>query len=529
MPAVTSSSRAPTAEPRLGAPAPPPQRARAAGLSRAVGLAVVSGVALWAAQEPLGWAPLGFVALVPALLVASDGPRGALVGAVAGFTYFGLLLNWVLVFGWFAWLPLVAALAVEMVALCWLAGRALRAGWPLWQRLLVLPSVLVVLEWVRDRWPLGGFTWGELGASQAPAGFTRAAAAVGGVALLTWLVAAVNVVAAAAVERIRTRSGALWAPAGVVAAIAVVFAAAWLGRPAAPPSGSLAVEVVQANTFEGSRVATDDMIAAHLGATADLVGAAHDAGRLDLIVWGESSLLTADPTQALAARVVAVSTGVPVLANASVLSPDTPTFENTTVLFTADGVADRYVKRHLVPFGERVPLRDLLGFIGSLQQVPRDAVGGSEPGIFEVDGTTLGTITCFETVFPDPARELVDLGARALVFTTNNASFRRSAEPDQYLALTRLRATETHRAITLTAVSGKSATIDPDGAIHDTTGLFTRETLRWDMPLQDDRTLFTRLGHWAAWASVVALVLGAALPVLARRRGLGRSRGGEVQ
>lgn len=528
MPAVTSSLLAPTADAGVDTDLPPQQRSRT-DLARTIGLAALSGVALWAAQEPLGWAPLGFVALVPALLAATDGRRGVLAGAVTGFAYFGLLLNWVLVFGWFAWLPLVAALGVEMVAFCWLAGRMQRAGWARWRRLVVLPSALVTFEWVRDRWPLGGFTWGELGASQAPVGFTRAAAAVGGVALLTWLVAAANVAVADAIRRVRARSlsdSSLWAPAAVVAAIAVVFTAAWLGRPSAAPSGSLAVGVVQANTFENTRVAPGDMIAAHLREMQSLVGAAHDTGRLDLIVWGESSLLTADPTQALAARIVAASTGVPVLANASVLSPDGPTFENTTVLFTADGVDARYVKRHLVPFGERVPLRGYLDFIGSLSQVPRDAVAGTEAGIFEVDGVTLGTATCFETVFPDPARELVDRGASGLVFTTNNASFRRSAEPDQYLALTRLRATETHRAVTLAAVSGKSATIDPDGTIRDTTGLFTSETLRWDMPLQDDRTLFTRLGHWVAWASLAALVLGAVLYVRTR---VGRARGGRVQ
>lgn len=526
MQAVTSSSHAPTAEPTEPGPSQGSEGQARLPLTPAIVAAVASGAMLWAAQEPLGWAPVAFVALVPALAFAVDGRRGALVGAVAGTVYFGLLLRWVMVFGWFAWLPLVAALALEIVALCWLAGRLHRAGWSLWRRVLVLPSALVVFEWVRDRWPLGGFTWGELGASQAPIGFTRAAAAVGGVALLTWLVMAANVAAADAVRRLRLREKSLTAPAAVAAALTVVFALGWIGRPGAAPSGSLSVGVVQANSFENTRVDPQTMIAAHLDATGELLRPLGPRRPLDLVVWGESSLLSADPTDALASRVMAASGGVAVLANASVLSPEEATFRNMTVLFTEDGVESRYVKRHLVPFGERVPMRDHLGFIGSLSAVPRDAVAGTDPGIFHVDATTLGTVTCFETVFPDPARELVDLGAEGFVFTTNNASFRRSAEPDQYLALTRMRAVETHRAIVLSAVSGKSATIDPDGSIVATTGLFTRETMTWDMPLQSDRTLFTRLGHWVAWTSLVALVVGV---VLRLRPRLGRPRGGAVQ
>lgn len=488
--------------------------------ARASALGVLAGVALWAAQEPLGWAPVAFVALVPLFMVAADGRSGLLAGGVAGFVYFGLLLRWVLVFGWFAWLPLVAALALELLVLGWLAGRMARANWALWRRALILPSAMVVLEWVRDRWPLGGFTWGELGASQAPSGFTRAAAAIGGVALLTWLVVAANVAVADAL----TRRRAWWRPLGVIAAVAITFGASWALRPSAPPVGTLSVGVVQANTFEGRRVTPEDMIASHLDATEAMVS---EAGHPpDLVVWGESSLLTADPTPQLAARIVAAAGGAPVVANASVISSDDATFENTTVLFTRTGIADTYVKRHLVPFGERVPLRGYLDFIGSLAQVPRDAVAGSEPGLLEVDATAVGTLTCFETVFPDPARELVALGAEAFVFTTNNASFRRSAEPDQYVALTRLRAAETHRATTLAAVSGRSASIDPDGAVVDTTDLFTREAFTWDMPLQTDETLFTRLGHWVVWASLVCVSLAVVMFVRTR---LWRARRSRVQ
>lgn len=378
-----------------------------------------------------------------------------------------------------------------------------------------------MLEWARDRWPLGGFTWGEVGASQAAIPFTRAAAAIGGVALLTWLVVAVNVALAAAVATVRARGPrGVARPGAVVAAIVIVFASSWILRPMAAPVGSIAVGIVQANTFEDRRVSPAEMIAAHLSATRSLpVG-------LDLIVWGESSLLTADPSEALGEQILAASSAVPVIANASVIDPDEPTFENTTVLFTESGITGRYVKRHLVPFGEWVPMRELLSFIGSLAAVPRDAQPGSEAVIFDVDGAQLGTLTCFETVFPDPARELVDLGAEGFVFTTNNASFRRSAEADQYIALTRLRATETHRAISLATVSGKSATIDPDGDVLQSSELFTRAAMTWDMPLQEDRTLFARLGHWGVWASM--MVLAAALVLYARPR-LGRPRRSRVQ
>jgi len=524
MPAATSSLPEPTPDvpPAGESSAGPPGAAASAahvvpvrGLSWRVitGAALLSALALWASQAPLEAGPLAFVALVPLLVVSRSTRTGLAAGAVTGLVYFGLLLRWVFEFGWFAWLPVVAVLTLELVAFGALAGLLRTRRWSMLPRVVVLSSALVVWEWVRDRFPLNGISWGEIGVSQGSLAFTRASAALGGVALLTWLVVAVNVAVADAAAGSGVRRCRVVSAGAVVGAVVVVFTAGWIMRPQTPSTGSLATAIVQANEFEGRRVDPETMIAAHESATRAL----DRTQPLDLVVWGESSLLWSDPTPSLARRISRAAGGVPLVANASVPDPDTPTFENTTFLVTNGVFADEYVKRHLVPFGEFVPWPWLRGVIGSLSQVPRDARPGESVGLFEVAGVQLGTVTCFETVFADPSRELANAGAQAFVFTTNNASFGRSDEPAQYLALTRLRAAETHRAISLAAVSGSSATIDASGEILASTPLFETATLRWDMPLQEDSTVFVRLGHWVLWLSLCILASWPVVVIVGKR------------
>ncbi len=132
-----------------------------------------------------------------------------------------------------------------------------------------------------------------------------------------------------------------------------------------------------------------------------------------------------------------------VLANATVdADPDGRRAENLDVLFDPDGeIVGTYTKHHLVPFGEYVPFRsELEGWIPALEEVPRDFVRGKTTGLFDVAGTRIATVICFESAFGHEVRSLVRDGAQVIVVSTNNRSYRRSANSAQHLAFAQIRA-----------------------------------------------------------------------------------------
>src|SRR4029079_1216141 len=103
-------------------------------------------------------------------------------------------------------------------------------------------------------------------------------------------------------------------------------------------------------------------------------------------------------------------------------------------------------KHHLVPFGEYVPFRrELEGWIPALQNVPRDFVRGRTTGLFEVAGTRVATVICFESAFGPEVRAGVRYVAAVIVVSTNTRSYRRSANSAQPLAFGQIRAAETGR------------------------------------------------------------------------------------
>jgi apolipoprotein N-acyltransferase len=159
------------------------------------------------------------------------------------------------------------------------------------------------------------------------------------------------------------------------------------------------------------------------------------------------------------------------------------------------GPGERYVKRHPVPFGEYIPMRSLVRRVTSkVDLVPRDFVAGTRVGVLDVGPVRVGDVICFEVAYDDLVRDVVTGGGRLLVVQTNNATFGRSGETSQQLAMGRLRAVEHGRAVLVAATSGISAVIAPDGRLVQSAPVFTREVLSAQVPTRTGTTLATRLG-----------------------------------
>jgi apolipoprotein N-acyltransferase len=470
----------------------------------------VSGFVLWTAFPPLDLGPIALVALAPLLWAWRDASprRAALYGFVFGLFFYGPLLEWIRYFGAVAIVPLVVAVSAYMAVTGLVVGglNRLRMG-SAW----LVAATWVVFEAARGRFPLGGLPWGEIGVASHDLPLARDLASWGGVSLLTFLVVAWNglLLDLFLALRARSRPPMAWASAGLVGIVLVtVVGSAFRFEPT--PTGELHFALLQGNDQNRDLSVAERkayLPRSHF-ALADQL-----AGEYDLIVFPESALGGRNPESAdeaaLRARIVDLARAhdAEVVVNGLVPVDGTDRDYNTNYVYETDGTLQgTYAKQHLVPFGEYVPWRSVVGWIDELDQVPTDYKPGPGRRMFEIGGRPVGTVICFESAFAAISRGYVRDGAEALVVTTNNRSYRRSANSAQHIAMSQMRAAETGRPVLHASISGISGYVDAGGDLHGTTELFERTVVTGTVTTMTGETPFVRYGEWALWASLLALV-----------------------
>ena len=452
-------------------------------------------------------APVG-VAVLTLACRGSSGRQGAVVGLVGGLSLFVPLLIWTgAVAGPGAWLALALLEAAFFAPLgAALAVVTRRPWWPLWCALLWVGQ-----EALRDRLPFGGFPWGRLAFSQGGTLLTPLAA-LGGAPLVSAAVALLGSAAAAMLVRHRVVPAVL--AAGTVLAVALLVPV--------PTDGPLTtVAVIQGNVPRlglnafAQRAAVLD---SHAAATHDLATSIRSGRtpRPDLVIWPENAsdldpYLDAEAFRTIDAAVRDV--GVPVLVGAVLEGPGNKIRNSGIVWDPLTGPGKMYIKRHPVPFGEYMPYRALARRISrKVDLVPRDFARGRRPGVLTVGPARLADVICFEVAYDGLVRDAVRGGGRLLVVQTNNATFGRSGETTQQLAMSRLRAVEHGRAVLVAATSGVSAVIRPDGRVLARSKIFTRAELVEQVPLRSGLTPASRLG---ALPELALSLIGAAVLILA--------------
>lgn len=438
---------------------------------------------------------------------------------------YGPMLVWLVepagIVGWVLLVGIQAAFAAAMAALI---SPWARSPW-------LVPVAAIAwtgMDMIRGAVPFSGFDWGALGYTQVDS-WLLPLARLGGERAVTL---SVVLLGAAAFEVVRRAAAAAGPRAAVPAlgGLAVVLLATAVLRvePPAPAGEVVDVLIVQGNDieqWEGGGRELDRAIARNM---ADLTRqAVLEGGRPDLTVWPESSIdrdpftTTGSDLKPLldeGARLV----GGDLLVGATLDGPRPGTFRNTSLLVAADGsVQERYVKRRLVPFGEYVPFRGLIGDFPPLRQVPRDGVPERAPQALRRAPGRVAVVICFETLFADVVRSNVLAGdAGLIVASTNDASFGRGAESAQHIAQSRMRAVETGRHVVHAALSGASAFVTPHGEVTRSTGLFTQATLRAGIPVVVGTTPFLTAGDLVGKGAAAGVVLLLLLAVArSRRRG----------
>jgi apolipoprotein N-acyltransferase len=527
--------------------------------ARAAWLAAHAGLTFLAFPHPVGervldlGTPLAFLA--PAALwlgIAGLAPRAALrAGFAAGLAAHGLVLHWIYVvtvtYG-HAWPP-VGVVAVLLLASYVAAFTALLAGASAWLEArraagpFVLAALWVALDHLRS-FALTGFPWATLGYALHADRPLRALAPYAGVYALSFA-AALGGASLAALARGRRRA----ALAGAAALAALHALGAGMLEAEAPRAGEerVAVAVLQGNIDQGrkwSPAASEETLRIY----EDLTRRAAARGAR-VVAWPETAVPgSPDVDRGLRRRLEALAREVDATLVVGAVGVDgydparagqlgaLAYYDSAYVIDPARGVADRYDKAHLVPFGEYVPLRGLIGrFVKAVATgiAAGDVSAGARPRRVALPGAApggadlpAGIAICYELLFPDLMRRFAADGARVLIAVTNDAWYGRTGAPHQFLVMTALRAAESRRSVARAANTGVSALIDEHGTVRSRTRIFERDLLVGEVALAapgERPTFYVRHGDWLAGACW-AVLAGAAL-LGARRRGGGVDAG----
>nr|WP_069816659.1 apolipoprotein N-acyltransferase [Streptomyces sp. TP-A0874] len=502
-------------------------------------LAALAGVGLALSFPPYDWWPLSIlsVAALSLLLRGRTAGQGAWLGLSFGLPFFFVLLRWLHVIGYDAVFGLALVEAVFIAALG--AGLALVGRLPLWP--LWTACLWVAEELARDRLPFGGFPWGRLAFANTGSPYTPLAA-LGGAPLVTFAVALSGALLAAAVILLHPlRGGAGALRKALPGAGAAVLAGAVTVAGQAVPVPTAADDTVQVAVVQGDveQPGMDflgrpmKILNNHVEATlelADDVRSGH-APQPDLVIWPENAsdldpFLNPEAYDRIEQAVRAI--GVPLLVGALVNHPTEAGYvENQGIVWDPrTGPGASYTKQHPVPFGEYVPYREQLSkVITRLQRVPRDFYPGDRSGVLQTGPARLGDVICFEVAYDGIVRDTVNDGARMLVVQTNNATYGRTGQPEQQLAMSRLRAVEHGRSVVTAATSGISAVVGPDGTVRQRTEEFTRDVLTASLPLRDDTTVADRVGAVPEWVLAMVGLLAWAAAIRQGRQGRSDEKG----
>lgn len=517
-------------------------------------LAAVCGLLLTLALPPLGWWPFAFAVAPVFALVARAKDAGAAfrVGAAFGLPFFALYILWLprsfaVLFGpafWFVYPFLLLILATFWGLTTWgtwrVAGLAGGASSPRARAarvLLLLPVAWVLVEWARTQGYFA-FPWGTLGYAwlETPVAQLAEFGGVYGLSLVVTVPAAVLAWPWAALAR-------RWLVPGVAAAV-LAAAALVLGafdRGAAVQRGlpSLTVEatapyralLVQGNVDPFARAASSAQeLGIHLRLTEEgsLAAASDGSGPFDLVVWPEGAVigydLTAGDAGGLRETITDTAPGATFVVGGRVYEGGGN--YNSLIALLSDADLGHYDKHYLVPFGERWPLIETLSGLYAavfrafgLPMLASTAQGEAIEPLATPLGP-LGAFVCYESVFPQVQRLLVERGAGVLVLGTNDAWFGVGTGARQHFDMGRMRAIETRRWLLRAGNDGITAAVDPWGRVTAEAPRGVATTLAVSFYTGPSLTFWVRYGAWTPVVLLVWAVLVAAIgTVTARRHG----------
>jgi len=481
---------------------------------------MLAGGLMVAAFEPLAWWPLSYLSLACLFYFWRDAnPKSAfIIGLAFGYGLFGVGVSWVYVSlhtygGMPLWMGAVSVLGFAgllslIIALC---GMSVAYLVPTIGNLRILCMALMwpIFEWIKS-WLLTGFPWLEVGHTQTHS-WLFSFAPLGGSYLVSMAVAIIASLLVIAFTNTKVRLAAL-------CVIAAIFLSGFLfdkSNWSEQEGPVIEVVVVQPNTEIEKKWQAQGRDQA-INTLRSLSSAAASSGSVDLFVWPETALplfyqqTNAEFWHSMVPEGSALLTGL-------MDSPQSEHTYNAAVLNCA-GDVQLYRKRHLVPFGEYLPLRFLFNWVLEYLQLPMSDLSSwqGEQVLRCGQRLNIGLSICYEDAFGSELRRNVG-DASVLANISEDAWFGDSLAPHQRLQIAQMRARELSRPLFRSANTGPSAFINHRGEIEARSGQFEQATLRHSVQPQTGDTPYKRFGNWIIWMALLGMV---AVVLTARRNAI---------
>ena len=487
-------------------------------------LTVLAGAILPFALSPFNLWPLAWLspALCFLLLQNRSAGAGAWLGWCYGLGVFGAGISWVFVsISDHSATPLpiailltglfVAGMALFFALQGWVFCRFLNQNRYSW---LAFAGLWWLFEWLRS-WLLTGFPWLYLGYASLDT-HLQLWAPLGGV-WLTSLWTALGAAAIAVLFTQRHKQTRILA-AGVLTLpwlIALTLPGSWT-----QPEKSLNVALVQADIPQAIKWKRDQLpgILTHYRRLTDQIADA------ELIVWPETAIpalyrqslpLLGDLFQRLDERGVSLITGLPA-AVPDRENPDQYRFHNS--LAVVSGGAGIYHKQRLVPFGEYLPLENLIRGLVDFFNLPASnfRLPQDEQQNLRINGTRLASAICYEIAYPELVRRSA-VESELLLTVSNDTWFGRSIAPEQHMQIARMRALENGRWLIRATNNGISGFVGPQGQLIDQAPRYQTAILQGRVQTMQGLTPYQTVGLWPAMLLSLLLVAVPVAPRLTQR------------
>jgi len=409
--------------------------------------------------------------------------------------------------------------------------------------LTAIPFLWVGMEFALARIP--SFPWDQLGDSQVDNPLLTQLAPWTGVYGISFVLAAVNALLAAAAllphrERGKHFSARLYC-ATLGALLAIVGIAGLLVHPAKPPVQATAIliqpnlDVIEDEVWSAARwkeqIAQFQKLGSQpckqyiqgmpeTGAPLGEVECGPNPAPPTLIVWPESPapFRGLDPSFQSATAAIVLADKAPLIVGNVGMNDDQGKVQifNSASVIAADGhLAGRYDKIHLVPFGEYIPFRRLLFFAKQLTQQLEDLSRGETRKTFRIGSEggqahRYGIFICYESVFADEIRQFTRMGAEVLVNISDDGWYGDTSAPWQHLNMARMRAIENRRWILRDTNNGTTASIDPNGQVRQSIPRHQVDALPAQFGFSTELTFYTVHGDlFAQVCTALSLLAGA--------------------